>query len=91
MSLHAIVYLLLVVVILILLWASAMAWMELRSPSAQARTRAGERLPRDTRRRVGPGSESNSPAAESVERLRPVRRSPPRTAANRSGKLSLRP
>jgi hypothetical protein len=85
MSLHVVVYLVLVVVILILLWASVMAWMELRSPSAQARTRARERPPRDTKRRVGPGSESNSPAAESAERLRPVRRRPPR-AANKLGK-----
>ena len=85
MNLHVVVYLFLVVVILILLWASEMAWMELRSPSAQARTRAGEGLPRDTKRRVGPSSESNSSAAESVERLRRVRRKPPR-AANKLGK-----
>ena len=52
MSLHMILYLVLVVILFFVLWALVMAWMEMRSPSLQSRTRVPEVLPRESRRRL---------------------------------------
>ena len=69
MSLHVVLYLLLAVILFLVLWASAMAWMEMRSPSSQSRTRVPEVLPRESRRRLAVVSNPNVPAAEMEGRL----------------------
>ena len=89
MSLHMILYLVLVVILFFVLWALVMAWMEMRSPSLQSRTRVPEVLPRESRRRLSAVSNPNAPAAE-VDGRRPRIR-PRSRRTNKIGRSISRP